>query len=87
MFKSIHSTFAADRGSTRWWATIAAAGLILATVSVPAMAAEGDSSPEPAPVVAAAEVTEPAVETPAEEPVVEEESAVEETCGGARACR
>ena len=42
------------------------------------MAADGDSSPEPAPVVAAAEVTEPAVEPPAEEPVVEEQAAFEE---------
>ena len=47
MITSIHRTFASDRGSTRWWAAIASAAMIVAVASLPAVAADTDALSPP----------------------------------------
>ena len=69
MIASIHSTFASDRGSTRLWAALASAALIVASAALPAVASEGGPSAaeeitvsEPAEAVSESEVTAPETE-------------------------
>ena len=60
MIASIHRTFASDRGTTRWWAAIASAAMIVAMASLPAVAVDGDpSAPEEITISEPAEVSRP----------------------------